>query len=112
MQKRRERIEKWRLEKKKELAEVKPEPGNSLGVDNSCISRFSKSDLVGVENQKPAKEWTLEDEDEEEEADQADEVDKTDEADEADAEESISRTEQLEEDDVDPLDAYMEVDFL
>ena len=67
MQKRRERIEKWRAEKKK----------------NKEVS------LINIA--PPSKDWTLEDEEDDDD---------------------IAEVKQLDDDDVDPLDAFMVVSFL
>ncbi|CAB3364204.1 Hypothetical predicted protein [Cloeon dipterum] len=103
MLKRRERIEKWRAERKKKELEDKPE--------------FSKSNMV-----LPSKKWTLEDDSDEEEdrnkvkhEDGEEETEKKNgeaivdmevEEKKEEEEEPVVKQEE-EEDDVDPLDAYM-----
>ena len=67
MQKRRERIEKWRAEKNK------------------------NKELIPVNIAPPSKKWSLEDEDDDDDDDDGNSNDKTD------------------DDEVDPLDAYMQV---
>lgn len=64
--------------------------------------------LIVAGTSQAGKKWSLEDEDEEEEAEPEPEPEPDAEVD-ADADDSISHMDQTPEDDVDPLDAFMEV---
>ena len=111
MQKRRERIEKWRQERKtQEMAEVKVEPGNINFDFHVHVTNFMPIFLIATENQQTGKKWSLEDEDEEEEAEA--EAEAEDEI-EPEADEPIEvKMDVAAEDDVDPLDAFMEVNTI
>lgn len=112
MQKRRERVEKWRMNKKvQEIAQAQSELGKGLKATHSSnFSLFQSIFVFPIANHKAGKKWSLEDDDEEEEEESK-----------AKAEPSVSKTEPSEaapeatieeDDDVDPLDAFMQVNFV
>jgi ATP-dependent RNA helicase DDX46/PRP5 len=127
MQRRRERIEKWRAErKKKEIEETKSDIAKCI-FNISPLSAYDKTYFFLANLVLPSKAWTLEDDSDEEEdrhkvkheveegeKEKEKEKEKTNgelpipEAKEEEEEVEVKKEEEVEEDDgIDPLDAYM-----
>ena len=116
MQKRRERVEKWRAERKKqeiERARSEMEKGTF-----ACTHYYTHNNVIYTHNQHtkintasihtPGKKWSLEDDEEEDEEDlskQKAEIPKSEMLETIEEE----KVEEVVEDEVDPLDSFMEV---